>query len=219
MAPPEAGSFSTIFGAFYVNNQCSEQYEEEKMKMNLRSMFILTAVAIMAVATPTTFIARADQDDTTFRARLTGFGEVPPKLVDGNGKFTGSLSEDGTSISWTLTWTGLTGPAQAAHIHFGQTQVNGGVFVFFCGGGGRPACPDGPGHSGTVTGTWTAADILAVPAQNLSAGDFAGVLRILRVHEGYANIHTTLFPGGEIRGQVSVRDRDDGHGDHGHHDH
>src|SRR5215813_3689671 len=174
-----------------------------KMKMNLRSTFILTAVALMAVATPTTFVARADHDDTTFRARLTGFGEVPPKLVNGNGRFTGTLSEDGTSIAWKLTWTGLTG-------------VNGGVFVFFCGGGGRPACPDGPDHSGEVTGTWTAADILPVAAQNLTAGDFAGVLRILRAHEGYANIHTTLFPGGEIRGQVSVRGRGDD--DDGHHD-
>src|SRR5215510_9853729 len=184
------------------------------MKMNLRSTFILTAVALMAVATPTTFNARAVHNETTFRARLTGFSEVPPKLVNAHGKFTGALSEDGTSISWTLTWTGLTGPAGAAHIHFGQTQVNGGVFVFFCGGGGRPACPDGPDHSGEVTSTWTAADILAVPAQNLSAGDFAGVLRILRAHEGYANIHTTLFPGGEIRGQVSVRVRRDDDHDH-----
>jgi len=190
------------------------------MKMNLRSTFMLIAVALMAVATPTTFTARADHDDTTFRARLTGFGEVPPKLVNGNGRFTGTLSEDGTSISWKLTWTGLSGPAGAAHIHFGQTQVNGGVFVFFCGGGGRPACPDsGPDHSGEVTGTWTAADILPVAAQNLTAGDFAGVLRILRAHEGYANIHTTLFPGGEIRGQVSVRGRDHDDDDHGHHDH
>jgi len=178
------------------------------MKMNLRSTFILTAVALMAVATPTTFTARAVHDDTTFRARLSGFGEVPPKLVNGNGRFTGTLSEDGTSISWTLKWTGLSGPAGAAHIHFGQAQVNGGVFVFFCGGGGRPACPDGPDHSGEVTGTWTATDILPVAAQNLTAGDFAGVLRILRAHEGYANIHTTLFPAGEIRGQVSVRGRD-----------
>src|SRR6266540_1721427 len=113
------------------------------MNMNLRSTFILTAVAIVAIATPITFMARANHDDTTFRARLTG-----------------------------------------------------------CGGGGRPACPDGPDHSGEVTGTWTAADILAVPAQNVSAGDFAGILRILRAHEGYANIHTTLFPGGEIRGQA-----------------
>src|SRR5262249_58560368 len=116
MAPPEAGSFSTIFGAFHVNNRCSEQYEEEKMKMNLRSTFMLTAVALLAVATPTTFSARADHDNTTFSARLTGFGEVPPKLVNAHGRFTGVLSDDGTSISWKLTWTGLTGPAGAAHL-------------------------------------------------------------------------------------------------------
>jgi hypothetical protein len=80
------------------------------------------------------------------------------------------------------------------------------VVVFFCGGGGRPACPDGPGHSGSITGTWTAADVLAVPAQNVTAGDFAGLVKILRVNLGYANVHTTLFPAGEIRGQVSSDD-------------
>src|SRR5262245_34412949 len=130
----------------------------EEVKMKIRNKFILCAVALMTVATPVTLIVRANHPDITYRARLTGFGEVPPKLVNGQGKFTGALSEDGTSISWTVTWTGLTGPAQAAHIHFGQTQVNGGVFVFFCGGGGRPACPDGPDHSSEATDTWTAAD-------------------------------------------------------------
>ena len=79
-----------------------------------------------------------------------------------------------------------------------------------CGGGGRPACPDGPGHSGSLTGTWTAADVVAVPSQNVTAGDFPGFLKILRVHLGYANIHTTLFSGGEIRGQVSVHEGDRG---------
>jgi hypothetical protein len=182
--------------------------------MNLRRKSILTAVALTALAAPITSTGRADRDDrddvTTYRARLTGFGEVPPKLVNGQGKFTGALSADGASISWTLTWTDLTTPAQAAHIHFGQPQNTGSVVVFFCGGGGRPACPDGPGHSGSVSGTWTAVDILPVPAQNVAAGDFAGFVRILRVHLGYANVHTTVFPGGEIRGQVShERDRDD----------
>src|SRR5712675_763535 len=123
------------------------------MKTNLRRTFILAAVISMAVAAPTLFTARADRDDdTTYRARLTGFGEVPPKLVDGQGKFTGTLSADGASISWTLTWTELTGPAQAAHIHFGQPQNTGAVVVLFCGGGGRQPCPDGPGHSGSVSG-------------------------------------------------------------------
>ncbi len=181
------------------------------MRMNLRRKSVLAAVALTVLAAPITSTAREDRDDvTTYRARLTGFGEVPPKLLNGQGKFTGTLSADGASISWTLTWSELTTPAQAAHIHFGQPQNTGSVVVFFCGGGGRPACPDGPGHSGSVSGTWTAADILAVSSQNVTAGDFAGFLRILRVHLGYANVHTTVFPGGEIRGQVShERDRDD----------
>ncbi|TMG91635.1 MAG: CHRD domain-containing protein [Betaproteobacteria bacterium] len=179
----------------------SKLTEEAKMRMNLRRKSVLAAVALTALAAPITSTGRGDRDDrddvTTYRARLSGFGEVPPKLL---------------SISWTLTWTELTTPAQAAHIHFGQPQNTGSVVVFFCGGGGRPACPDGPGHSGSVSGTWTAADILPVAAQNVAAGDFAGFVRILRVNLGYANIHTTIFPGGEIRGQVShERDRDDDH--------
>ncbi len=183
------------------------------MKMNMRHKLSLAVILLLVVvAAPIAFTVRADhEDETTFRARLTGFGEVPPKLVAGQGRFTGTLSADGNSISWTLTWTGLTGPAQVAHIHFGQPQNVGTPVVFFCGGGGRPACPDGPGHSGSISGTWTAVDVVAVPSQNVSAGDFAGLVKILRAHLGYANIHTPLFGGGEIRGQVSVHeeDRDD----------
>jgi len=185
-----------------------------RIKTNLWTKLALLAIALTIAAVPTALKVRANHDDdtTTYRARLTGFGEVPPKLVDGTGKFTGTLSADGNGISWTISWTGLTGAAQAAHIHFGQNQVNGNVVVFFCGGGGRPACPDGPGHSGTVSGTWTAADILAVPSQNVSAGDFAGFKRFVAAHEGYANIHTPNFPAGEIRGQVSVHQEDNDNG-------
>jgi len=122
-----------------------------------------------------------------------------------------TLSADGSSIAWTLSYAGLTGGALAAHIHFGQPQNTGSVVVFFCGGGGRPACPDnGTDHSGTVTGTWTGADILGVPAQNVTAGDFAGFLKILNARLGYANVHTPNFPAGEIRGQVSVHAREHG---------
>jgi hypothetical protein len=179
---------------------------EDTMKINPRGKFILAAVALVAVAAVITFTVRADDEELiTFRTRLTGFGEVPPKLANGSGTFVGQLSADGQSMSWTLTWTGLTGAAQVAHIHFGQAQNTGTPVVFFCNGGNRPAaCPDGPGHSGTLTGTFTAADVVAVPSQNVSAGDFAGFVKILRAHLGYANIHTAMFGGGEIRGQVSV---------------
>lgn len=175
------------------------------MKRNLSRKLILALIPLVAAATLMTLGARAEHDEaTTYRAQLSGFGEVPPKLADGQGTFTGTLSADGSSIAWTLSYTGLTGPPLFAHIHFGQPQNTGSVMVFFCGGGGRPACPDGPDHSGSVSGTWTAADILGVPAQNITAGDLAGFLRILGVHLGYANVHTPNFPAGEIRGQVSI---------------
>jgi hypothetical protein len=177
---------------------------QTEYKRFVAALLVLTVVG-MAASLATHVRAQNDDDVITFRARLTGFGEVPPKLVNGSGTFVGKLSADGQSMSWTLTWTGLTGAAQVAHIHFGQPQNTGTPVVFFCNGGNRPApCPDGSGHSGTLTGTFTAADVVAVPSQNVSAGDFAGFVKILRAHLGYANIHTVQFPAGEIRSQVAV---------------
>ncbi len=169
------------------------------------ALLVLTVVGMAAsLAMPG---LRADDNDViTFRTHLTGFGEVPPKLADGSGKFSGKLSADGQSLSWTLTWTGLTGAAMVAHIHFGQPQNTGTPVVFFCNGGNRPApCPDGADHSGMLMGTFTAADVVAVPSQNVAKGDFTGFVKILRAHLGYANIHTAQFQAGEIRGQIAVK--------------
>src|SRR5260370_5892085 len=122
----------------------------------------------MAAGVQTVSVRGDDNDAIVLRTRLTGFGEVPSKLAEGSGTFSGELSADGQSMSWTLTWTGLTGPALVAHIHFGQPQNTGTPVVFFCNGGNRPApCPDGADHSGTLTGTFTPADLLALPTQNV----------------------------------------------------
>jgi hypothetical protein len=171
---------------------------------NLGFRLTLATLLVLAVASVAGLAVRAQDGDepNVFRARLSNFGEVPPILGDGEGSFVGTLSDDGTSMDWTLDFSGLTAPATMAHIHFGPPQNNGAVFVFFC-GGPRPPCP--ASTSGSISGTWTAADILAVPAQGIAAGDFAGVVNILRHHLGYANMHTPLHPGGEIRGQVHVR--------------
>ena len=141
------------------------------------------------------------------RARLSTFNENPPNALGGTGLFEGTLNAAGDTITWTFSWDGLSGPPSAAHIHFAPVNVNGNVFTFFCGGGGKPACPQTT--SGSIDGTTTAADILAVPAQAIDAGDFATALKILRLREGYANMHTARFPGGEIRGQVRIRFQDE----------
>jgi hypothetical protein len=145
----------------------------------------------------------ADDSSNTTRARLSGFQENLPKLTDGHGTIT--LRLHGSSIDYTLTYSGLTSRVLFAHIHFAERPLNGAVVAFLCGGGGKPPCPT----SGTVTGTITAADVVAVPDQNVAAGDFPGLLRIVRSGDAYANVHTMNFPAGEIRGQIPATSAND----------
>jgi len=159
---------------------------------------VLAAVAVLGL---TVVAASADEMTVSAKAKLTGFQESPPKLTNGTGSFHATVS--GGTLSYTLTYSGLSSPAVAAHIHFAQTGVNGSVFLFLCGGNGTPPCPAG---GGTVSGTVTAAAILSVPSQNITAGDLAGAIRILLSGDAYVNVHTTNFPGGEIRGQVKAED-------------
>ena len=135
----------------------------------------------------------------SFSAELSGLQEVPPILTPASGAFRARLSDDRQSIEYKLTYENLTTPATQAHIHFGQPGLNGGIVAFLCGGNDKPDCP---GTGGTVMGRITAADILAIPAQGLNAGDFDGALRIIRSGAAYVNIHNVTYPNGEIRGQI-----------------
>lgn len=147
---------------------------------------------------------RADDDERNFfKVRLTGFNEVPAVSSTGRGEWTARVRGD--SVDWELSYEGLEGTTTtASHIHFGQKDVNGGVSVFFCGGGGRPACTAG---SGGFRGTFTAADVIGPAAQGIAPGEFAELVRAMRAGKTYVNVHSTTWPGGEIRGQVR------GHGD------
>ncbi len=171
---------------------------------NLGIKVLVAGLFVLALAGVT---VRADEDDVVLRARLTGFEEVTPNAGTGHGNFRARLSEDGLTLTYTLTWTGISGPPLFAHIHFAQRGVNGAVMAFLCGGSTKPACTQAT--SGTASGTITATDILAVPAQGITAGNFTDFLRAIRAHDGYANLHTTKYPGGEIRGQLLIRDDHD----------
>ena len=170
--------------------------------MKLR--WLVQAAAVVAVLGLTIAATSADEGTLNLRAKLTGFQESPPKLSPSTGSFEATVT--GSTLSYKLTYSKLSSPAFMAHIHFAQPAVNGGIFLWLCGSAtapgpaGTPTCPP---DGGTVTRSGvTAADIQGVPTQNLNAGDFIGALSVIQSGDAYVNVHTTLFPGGEIRGAV-----------------
>jgi hypothetical protein len=161
----------------------------------------MLVIVVAGVAT-----ASGGSDRKSLKAHLDGYHEVPAISTASTGDIKLSVNPSDTQISYTLTFSALHGgSAIAAHIQFGQPGVNGGVLAFLC-GDARPACP---AAGGTVTGTVVAADIQGIPAQGIAAGDMAGLLRAMRAGVTYANVRSTTFAGGEIRGQI------DGHGNSG----
>ena len=137
-----------------------------------------------------------------FSAKLIGDNEVPPNNTAGSATF---RMEVGSTITFSITFSGLSTTLLFAHLHFAPTKVAGGVMIFLCGGGNQPACPSAT--SGTITGTITAANVTGPVTQGIHPGDLAPALEAVRDGAAYANMHTTKFPGGEIRGQVRRGDR------------
>lgn len=157
-------------------------------------------VSILVVAAAALALPAWGQTATT---RLRPFEEVPAVSSTGQGTFTARLNNAGTSIAYQLSYSGLQGTVTQSHIHFAQKGVNGGIVIFLCsnlgnGPAGTQACPP----SGTISGTITADDVVAAAAQGITAGQLGEVLRGMRNGVTYVNVHSDLFPAGEIRGQL-----------------
>jgi hypothetical protein len=171
-----------------------------------------------ATAAAALLFASASAHAEKFSAVFSGFNEVGPLnaetgaiLSDGTATLDLDLNKSAQTLTFKLTFSGLSAPVTQAHIHFGKVHTPGGVVVFFCtnlgnGPAGTAACP---ASGGTVTGTITAAGVVAVAGQNITAGDFDAIADAIESNTAYGNIHTTKFPGGEIRGQIHKGDSDD----------
>jgi hypothetical protein len=160
--------------------------------MNIKSL----AYAALAVALLSVSALSAEKDN--FSATLAGDNEAPPINSAGQANFT--MTVQGSTITFSMSFSGLSSNATLSHIHFGQTGVSAGVMIFLCGGGGQPACP--AATSGTISGTITAANVVGPTAQGIQPGDLTSALEAVADGISYVNIHTTTFPAGEIRGQV-----------------
>lgn len=140
-------------------------------------------------------------DTKMFKARMNGYQETPSVSTTGSGDFEARLVDDST-LHYVLRYADLEGGNSLfAHVHFGQRSVAGGVSFFLCGGSTKPdPCPN---VAGTVEGDVTAADVVGPNGQGIEPGSFEEIIRAMRAGHAYANIHTTRWPGGEIRGQIN----------------
>lgn len=142
---------------------------------------------------------------TVFTTVLSGANEVPPNASAGTG--IAFVSLDGNVLFVTVTFSGLTGNTTASHIHCcSPPGVNAGVAT---------AVPTFPGFPlGVTSGTYTNSfDLTLASSYNPAfitanggtvAGAQAAFTAGLQAGLTYFNIHTNIFPGGEIRGQLQA---------------
>ena len=117
---------------------------------------------------------------STMTTRLSGASEVPPVASNASGTVELNLNKQTNELSWTVTYTGLSGPATGAHFHGpAMAGANAGVVVPMTGSLTSP-----------IRGT---ASLTAAQAADLMAGKW------------YVNLHTAANPNGEIRGQFPAR--------------
>ena len=167
--------------------------------------FHLIAKPVNALALLCLAVIATPASAQSIRANLEGFQEVPAVSSQASGKFRAHIDRHTNAITYELSYEGLEGDVTQAHIHFGQKSVNGGISVFLCsnlGNGpvGTQLCPAAPA---TIYGTIQAADVGAgAGAQGIAAGELTELIEAIREGVAYANVHSTKFPGGEVRGQI-----------------
>jgi hypothetical protein len=176
----------------------------------MKSFWIALLVPALAVIGGLTAPTVALADDSLW-AKLGPLQEVPICSSIGSGTFQAKISDDKTSVDYELTYV-LEGTVTQGHIHVAQVFASGGISVWLCQTasntdptGLAPTCPP----SGTVTGTFTKANVIGPTSQGIagsptgaSEAEFAELLRALRHGLTYANVHSSICPSGEVRGQI-----------------
>lgn len=143
----------------------------------MKSTILRTGLAAWACATVLAFASPSMADTVNFKASLSGKSEVPPNAAAGTGSITATYDTASKKLTWKGSYSGLTGPATAAHFHGPAPEgKNAGVMV--------PISPSGPSFEGSAT-------LDDAQAKALMDGEL------------YVNVHTAENKGGEIRGQLT----------------
>jgi hypothetical protein len=161
---------------------------------------VLIAALSLAVAAAFGTTASADSDTAAMTAALSGAEEVPANDSLARGMAVFKLSEDGTSLDYSLSVANLHNLSQA-HIHLAPAGSNGGVVAWLYPSGPPPVLLDGRTSGILMTGTITDADLVGA----LAGQSIADLVAHIQNDNAYVNVHTLPdFPGGEIRGQIAA---------------
>lgn len=174
-------------------------------KLALRGVVLAMVIGLLGLGS----YAIAGGGTSKFKGHdMNGYEENLDVSTVATGDFDAKLSDDGTAIEYTLSYSGLEGIVTQSHVHFGKTALNGGISFWLCEtatnpspSASTPTCPAAPG--GTVTGTITSAEVIGPLGQGIEVGNLAEILSAMRAGHAYANVHSSKWPGGEIRAQLN----------------
>jgi hypothetical protein len=109
------------------------------------------------------------------------------------------LSADGGEMAYRLNVANIENLLMA-HIHLAPVGENGPVAVWLYPDGPPPQLIEGRFNGVLATGTITDADLVG-PLAGMTVAD---LVQQLEAEMGYVNVHTTQYPPGEIRGQITI---------------
>jgi hypothetical protein len=160
------------------------------MRSRLLTMFLL--VFLLALATA---VAAQPSVSENFHAHLSGGEEVPPADTRATGQTIFELRPDG--LHYKLIVANIQNVTMA-HIHLAPAGQNGPVVVWLYPDEPPPQLIPGRFSGVLAEGIITSDDLVGL----LADADLDALLAEIRAGNAYVNVHTTQFPGGEVRGQI-----------------
>ena len=175
--------------------------------MTKRRALIVVAAVLSAVGGIAAATGSAAGGVNSFRASLTGYEETPAAIsTPATGSFSARQVSDGV-FEYTLTYSELEADSTQAHIHFGQAGTTGGIAIWLCSNLASPPTPPNtppcPARGGTVTGTFSATNVVGPAGQGIDPGQLDEVLAAVQAGVAYCNVHSQKYLPGEARGQIN----------------
>jgi hypothetical protein len=146
--------------------------------MNYSRNVVYSFIALLLFSLVGCNLGKTPKDQTSLAAKLTATSEVPASNSNGQGTLKGEVNSKTSLLTWTINYSGLSGPVTGAHFHGPALEgKNADVAVPITGSLASPI-------NGTATLSTTQ-------------------LKELMEGKWYVNLHTAANPNGEIRGQIT----------------